>query len=249
MNNKILYLSDIQQICENSIEVPPNITIEFQPLQQIFNGNEKTYFVFEIKRSYKSQKACPPSANKFVKGIQVYDQSIDFEKTLTQKLSYMKDYFNKVTLVVHAPLNNDDYDDTLKIYNYNTHNKYVRKQSSDKYKFIFCKHQTNSYGKKCIANINYGKPSWGEYNLKEANEHFKMVYEFFKDSDQFIFSSAALRTIKTMLEKPNDIFYPSLDFCIFLDDPDDLSYFAFSNYDVSKVFVQIDNYDEIEKFV
>lgn len=240
--SNILYLNDIQKIYQNDTSVPSHIEIQFQPLQQIYNGNRNTFYVVEIKKSHKSPNAIK-NVKRYTKGFQVFDCNTDIISELNCKIEYIKNYFSSAIVIIRAPINEDDYTDTVKIYDYNKNNKKFRKLEGNEFKFIFCKHTTNSYGKKCIANITFAHNPWNVDRYKNMIDEFKMVYDFYKDSDQFVFSSAA-----SQYEKSARHNVPS-DFCIFLDDPDDLSFFAFSKYKVSKVFITIDNYDEIEKYV
>lgn len=242
----ILYLKDIEQFCSNHMNVPSHIEIVFQPLQQVFNGNEHIFYAIEINKSRKKPDA-PVIPKKYTKGMVVFTNQVNIIDELNDKLNHIKDYYESAIIVVHAPIDDEDYMDTIAIYNYNQQSKAHSRHKSEPYKFIFCKNSTNSYGKKCIANISSSvNNTWLPEVRKNIEENFDLVYEFFKNSDDFIFSSAANRYIK---RKPDSHERPPMDFCLFLDDPDDLAYFAFSTYQVAKVFITISCFDDIKKYV
>lgn len=242
----ILYLKDIEQLCTNTLNIPDNIELVFQPLQQIFNGNEKIFYAIEIKKSRKRPDATI-IPKKFTKSMVVFSNEIDIIAELTDKLIYVKDYYESAILVIHAPIDDADYMDTIAVYNYNQQSKAQSRHNSEPYKFIFCKNSTTSYGMKCIANISSSvNNTWLPEVRKNIEENFDLVYEFFKNSDDFIFSSAANKYIK---RKPDSHERPPMDFCLFLDDPNDLAYFAFSTYQVAKVFITISCFDDIKKYV
>lgn len=242
----ILYLKDIEQLCSNTLNIPANIKLIFQPLQQVFNGNEQNFYALEIKKSRKNPNP-PIIPKKYTKGVVGFTNQVNIIDELNDKLKHIKDYYESVIVVVHAPIDDEDYKDTIAIYNYNQQSKAKSRHQSEPYKFIFCKNSTNSYGKKCVANISSSvKNTWLPEVRKNIEENFDLVYEFFKNSDDFIFSSAANKYIN---RKPDSHERPPMDFCLFLDDPNDLAYFAFSTYQVAKVFITISCFDDIKKYV